>query len=138
MVVLFARDDPTQYEEIFLHCGTNFVNSRVTPKGAEIEIKQLIRNLSALFPDSRITFSKILPRFRNDDAPCWVNDNIVRVNLNIERFCELEGFSFFYVIDFERGNVQRMFAQDGLHLGYHGIRALTRALSTYIGYTHKY
>ena len=134
-----ARDDPTPYEEVIIHCGTNFATSRVAPPDAELELKHLIRNVSALFPDARITFSRILPRFcEDDDAPWWNNYTIEYMNNNIERFCELEGFGFFDVIDLEVDNAQRMLAIDGIHLGHQGIQAMTRALGVYIKYTHKW
>lgn len=137
--VLTANNDPTMYHEILLHVGSNYANSGVSPDETTTDILDCLDALGNLFPDSKITFSAIIPRFAGQ---LYHPTNLIFEDINwaIEKFCSLHGLNFFSVrtiLDRAR-DIWKFYARDQTHLSRMGIEAVQLALRNYFMFTHIY
>ena len=128
------------YGEVILHCGTNYFRSRIPLAEGELDIRQCMLALAEVFPEARITYSKTLPRFdeEEEEDAFAVNSDIDKLNRNMTSFCRWNDFGVFSVESFYHDNCDRLYARDNVHLGRPGIRAFFVALHAYLNYGFKY
>ena len=86
-----AQDDPTIYDEVIFHAGTNYFNTQIPTHVVLSRLKQALMDLTLIYPESEITFSAIVPRC-GGDRDAWENWDISYMNDEVERFCRAKGF----------------------------------------------
>ena len=135
-----AQHDPTVYDEVIFHAGTNYFSTQMPTHVVLGRIKQALLDLTLIYPESEITFSAIVPRC-GGDRESWENYEIAYLNDEIERYCHAKGFGFFSATafrDYENRKIGHLYAKDGTHLGRLGIENMQLALRNYIKFTYFY
>jgi lysophospholipase L1-like esterase len=113
------------YAVILLHVGTNDVQSFTLSK-SQVALELLIAHVRSIAPQAKIIVSTILPRpkdFTKTDAHVkalnqWMIRELPRLFSGI---IVLKSFTSFLQ---KRQPIQKLFYQDGLHLGAEGIQVL--------------
>ena len=124
------------FDEVILHCGTNYINanSYVKPCFVENDICNFLSATRDLLPlYTIITFSPILPKYNNGWIPVInrINSAVFQHTATLPRVDYISSYT-----DFARDRHgyfnNSLICWDAVHLSFGGVRSITRSLSEHI------
>ena len=121
------------YEHIVIHVGINYLRWGWDGEDIAHEVANLLKSLKDIAPDTKITFSNILPMRADTGDKYELIDTINDINDLIAALTQPEGIDTInYSSIVKYRHVFSIIARDGLHLNRFGVKLVTQKIAHYL------